>query len=176
MNMKWSLNLGKIAGIRLSIHWTFIILIAWVFFVYYRAGGTTEQALMGVVFILVLFVCVILHELGHALTARKYDIETKSITMLPIGGLAQMEKMPEKPEQELWVAAAGPAVNVVIAALLFLYLKLSGNWPDFANADLKNLGVEGFGFWFNLFAANVVLVVFNLIPAFPMDSKRNFLL
>src|SRR5690606_16640047 len=117
MNMKWSLNLGKIAGIRLSIHWTFIILIAWIFFVYYRAGGTTQQALMGVVFILVLFACVILHELGHALTARRYNIQTKSITMLPIGGLAQMEKMPEQPEQELWVAAAGPAVNVVIAAL-----------------------------------------------------------
>lgn len=172
MNMKWSLNLGKIAGIRLSIHWTFIILIAWIFFVYYRAGGTTQQALMGVVFILVLFACVILHELGHALTARRYNIQTKSITMLPIGGLAQMEKMPEQPEQELWVAAAGPAVNVVIAALLYLYLRLSGSWPDFANTDLENLGIEGFGFWFNLFVANVVLVAFNLIPAFPMDGGR----
>lgn len=170
--MKWSLNLGKIAGIRLSVHWTFVILIAWIFFGYYRAEGSMPQALMGVLLILVLFACVILHELGHALTARRYGIATKSITMLPIGGLAQMERMPEDPKQELYVAAAGPAVNVVIATILFFYLKLSGNWPDFANIHVEEMGSEGFGFWFNLFAANVMLVVFNLIPAFPMDGGR----
>ncbi len=170
--MKWSLKLGRIAGIRLSVHWTFVILIAWIFFVYYRAGESTAQALTGVLLILVLFVCVILHELGHALTARRYGIATKGITILPIGGLAQMERMPEDPRQELYVAAAGPAVNVVIAGLLFLYLSFSGGWPDFTHLDETPPGIGAFGFGFNLFVANVMLVVFNLIPAFPMDGGR----
>src|SRR5690606_17186972 len=94
--MKWSMNLGRIAGIRLSIHWTFVILLVWIFFMYYRMGQGVMPALMGVVFILALFVCVILHELGHALTAKRFNITTRSITLLPIGGLAHMEKLPEK--------------------------------------------------------------------------------
>jgi len=170
MKMKWSLHLGKIAGIKLSVHWTFIILIGWIFFAHYRMGHDTQQALMGVVFILALFVCVTLHELGHALTAKRFNIVTRSITLLPIGGLAQMEKLPEKPAQELWVAIAGPLVNVAIAILLYAYLSASNSIPPLINMEHMQLG--GSAFWFNLLLANVVLAVFNLIPAFPMDGGR----
>ena len=123
--MKWSLSLGKISGIRLSIHWTFIILLVWIFIMYYQRGNEIGHAFMGVLFILLLFVCVILHELGHALTAKRFNIVTKSITLLPIGGLAQMERLPEKPGQELWVALAGPLVNIVIAFILFFFLSMT---------------------------------------------------
>lgn len=170
MKMKWSLHLGKIAGIKLSVHWTFIILIGWIFFAHYRMGHDTQQALMGVVFILGLFMCVTLHELGHALTAKRFNIVTRSITLLPIGGLAQMEKMPEKPAQELWVAIAGPLVNVVIAIVLYVYLSATNNIPPLIN--MEHMQLEGSAFWFNLLLANVVLAIFNLIPAFPMDGGR----
>lgn len=172
MNMKWSWDLGKIAGIRLTVHWTFLILIVWIFFIYYRVEGSIQQALTGVLFILTLFVCVLLHELGHSLTARRYGIGTKIITILPIGGLAQLERMPEEPRHELWVAAAGPAVNVVIALLIYIYLQLSGNWPNQSMMEPETLNIATLGFWFYLFVANVILVVFNLIPAFPMDGGR----
>lgn len=169
--MKWSLNLGRISGIRLSVHWTFIILIAWVFISYYRLEQNMSQGLMGVVFVLSLFVCVILHELGHALTAKRYNIKTKSITLLPIGGLAQLEKMPENPLQELWVAIAGPLVNVVIAAIIYLMLSLTGTLPDLSGTQ-EVVSLQEIGFWFQLFLANTILVIFNLIPAFPMDGGR----
>ena len=168
--MKWSLNLGKVAGIKLTVHWTFIILIGWVFFMHYRMGHDMQQALIGVVFILALFVCVTLHELGHALTAKRFNIITQSITLLPIGGLAKMEKMPEKPIQELWVAIAGPLVNVVIAILLYVYLTISNSIPPLI--DIEHMQLQGTGFWFNLLIANVILALFNLIPAFPMDGGR----
>lgn len=170
--MKWSWNIGKIAGIQLSMHWTFLILLAWIFFIYYSLEGSVQQALMGVLFILTLFVCVLLHELGHSMAARRYGIGTKVITILPIGGLAQLERMPEEPRHELWVAAAGPLVNVVIAVLIYLYLRISGNWPDASMLEMQTPGFATLGFWFYLLMANVILVVFNLIPAFPMDGGR----
>lgn len=170
MNMKWSLNLGKIAGIRMSVHWTFIILIGWIFFMHYRMGHDTQQALMGVLFIIALFVCVTLHELGHALTAKRFNIITESITLLPIGGLARMEKMPDKPIQELWVAIAGPLVNIAIAIGLYAYLMFTNKIPPLI--DLEHMQLHGAGFWFNLLIANIILALFNLIPAFPMDGGR----
>ena len=121
--MKWSLSLGRISGIEVFVHWTFLILIAWILFSHVSMGHSWEQSLVGVVFILVLFACVLLHELGHALTGKRYGITTKNIMLLPIGGVANMEKMPEKPIQELWVALAGPAVNLVIAIVLFFVLR-----------------------------------------------------
>src|SRR5215204_5683941 len=114
--MKWSLYLGKISGIKIFIHWTFLILIGWIFLIHVRAGDDFSEGLWGVIFILFLFVCVVLHELGHALTAKRFKIVTRDITLYPIGGIASMESLPEKPGQELLVALAGPAVNVVIAA------------------------------------------------------------
>lgn len=120
--MKWSLYLGKISGIKIFIHWTFIILIGWIFLLHSQIGHGVSA---GVFFILALFVCVVLHELGHTLTAKQFKIITRDITLYPIGGIASLENMPEKPRQELLVALAGPAVNIVIAVLLSVYMRLS---------------------------------------------------
>jgi Zn-dependent protease len=117
--MKWSWKLVRLAGIDLYVHATFFLLIAWVGLSYWRAEGTLTAVLGGVGFILALFACVVLHELGHALTARRYGIRTRNITLLPIGGVAALERMPEDPKQEIIVALAGPAVNLVIAACLW---------------------------------------------------------
>jgi len=169
--MKWSLYLGKISGIKIFIHWTFLILIGWIFLMHAQAGKNLSEGLWGVIFILALFACVVLHELGHALTAKRFKIITRDITLYPIGGVASLERLPEKPGQELLVALAGPAVNVVIAAGLWIYIQSAGLMPDFSK--LKNADeIENVPFVFNLFAANVALVIFNLIPAFPMDGGR----
>ncbi len=107
--MRNSLAIGKISGISIFIHWTFPIIIVWIVFINLRQGYSTEQISRSVAFVLVLFFCVTLHELGHALVARRFDIETKDITLLPIGGVARLENMPENPLVELLVAFAGPA-------------------------------------------------------------------
>lgn len=172
MKLKGSLNLGKVAGIKLYVHWTFLILIVWIFLIYYRIDNDINQGLIGVLFILALFVCVVLHELGHALTAKRYKIITKSITLLPIGGLANLEKMPENPKEELLIAIAGPLVNVAIALVLYLVLVTTNSIPDLAAIQQENGELPQFNFWFQLFIINVLLVVFNLIPAFPMDGGR----
>lgn len=166
--MKGSIYLGKISGIKLFIHWTFLILIGWIFLMHFSMGHGSAEAFAGIAFILALFVCVTLHELGHALAARRYNFPTRHITLLPIGGVAQMEALPEKPAQELWVALAGPLVNVIIAFMLYIYLSASGNLPT--TSGMQHM--ESHNFWGNLFLANVALAVFNLIPAFPMDGGR----
>jgi Zn-dependent protease len=173
--MKGVLKLGKIAGIRIEVHWTFTLLLIWVVFLDIQRGGTTNSALMNVILILLLFLCVILHELGHALTAKRFDIKTKKITLLPIGGVASLEKMPEKPEQELIVALAGPAVNVIIAMLLYLVVPMKNYFGLDADSLMQLLSAPTLEtLLFYLFIANVMLVVFNLIPAFPMDGGRVF--
>jgi Zn-dependent protease len=171
--MKGVLKLGKIGGIRLEVHWTFTLLLIWIVFLDIQRGGTTYSALMNIVLILLLFFCVILHELGHALTAKRFNINTKKITLLPIGGVASLEKMPEKPGQELIVALAGPAVNVIIALLLFLIVPMQSYFGLDADSLVKLLEAPRLEtLLFYLFIANVMLVVFNLIPAFPMDGGR----
>jgi len=108
MKNKWSLYLGRFSGIKVYIHWTFLILIVWIFIMHSRMGDGWQAGLWGVLFILALFACVVLHEFGHALTAKRYQIATRDITIYPIGGVASLESMPEKPGQELLVAIAGP--------------------------------------------------------------------
>ena len=167
--MKGSVKIGKFLGIDVFIHWTFLILIAWIVILQLRTNGDLSHILTAVGFILVLFLCVTLHEYGHALAARRYGIKTKHITLLPIGGIAMLEKMPEKPAQELVVALAGPLVNFVIAAVLFIYLYASGQ-PLF-DAQFTTLPSAD-NFVQNLLKINLALAVFNLIPAFPMDGGR----
>jgi Zn-dependent protease len=166
--MNRSLKLGRIAGIYLFVHWTFLLLLACVFLDEYRASNANLFAAVEAVgFILSVFVCVTLHELGHALAARQFGIRTRDITLLPIGGVARLERMPEKPGQELIIAVAGPMVNVIIAALLLpVVIGL------FGRASLSTSRVLSGNFLFNLLITNVLLVVFNLIPAFPMDGGR----
>src|SRR5688572_23271998 len=119
--MRWSFHLARIAGIDVKVHFTFLLLLAWVGIAYHRMGGAAA-AVEGVFFILLVFLCVLLHEFGHALAARRFGIETPDITLLPIGGVARLEKMPDEPRQELVVAIAGPLVNVVIVGVLWLGL------------------------------------------------------
>ncbi len=165
--MKWSWKLGTFAGIDVYMHATFLIIIAFVAFSYWLQEPTLGSVLSGVGFILALFACVLLHEYGHALTARKYGIKTRDITLLPIGGVARLEKMPDNPREELWVALAGPAVNVVIGAILFAILLVTSSLEP-----LTQLGVTSGSFLGRLMTVNFFLVGFNLIPAFPMDGGR----
>jgi Zn-dependent protease/CBS domain-containing protein len=165
--MKWQWKLGKFAGIDVYVHATFLLLIAWVGYSHWLENNSWNDVLSGILFILALFACVVLHEYGHALTARKYGIKTRDITLYPIGGVARLERMPEKPIEELWVALMGPAVNVVIAAALFAYLYLTSSL-----VPLSDLTVSSGSFLERLMTVNVSLVLFNLIPAFPMDGGR----
>jgi Zn-dependent protease len=163
------LKLGKIAGIRVYIHWSFALLILYIIFSNYRQGNNAVQTMWSVLFVLSIFLTVVLHELGHALAARRYKIATKDITLLPIGGLARLESMPEKPSEELVVAIAGPAVNVVIALITWLAISI----PDATEfTELMQGGVNASNFFMNFLIVNIWLAVFNLIPAFPMDGGR----
>jgi Zn-dependent protease/CBS domain-containing protein len=161
--MSW--KLGEVAGIGVFVHFTFFLLI-FVLGISYFAQGGMSAALHGVGLILVLFAIVVLHELGHAMAARYYGIRTKDIILLPIGGVARLERIPREPVQELVVALAGPAVNVALAILFFLLLKATGRslLPD------QNLAETGF--LAALFGANIGLALFNMLPAFPMDGGR----
>jgi Zn-dependent protease/CBS domain-containing protein len=165
--MKWQWKLARIAGIDVYMHATFLLIIGWVAFTYWREQGTLAAVLSGILFILLLFAFVVMHEYGHALTARRYGIKTRDITLYPIGGVARLERMPEKPIEELWVALAGPAVNVVIAAVLFGYLLFTRTFEP-----LANLSVSSGSLVERLMIVNLWLVGFNLIPAFPMDGGR----
>ncbi|MFO7997967.1 MAG: site-2 protease family protein [Bacteroidales bacterium] len=171
MEKKSSFTLGKPFGIKVSVHWTFSLLIAYVIFISVSRGLTIVPVLMHVAFILALFLCVVLHELGHSLVAMKFGGKVNSITLLPIGGMANMSEMPEKPREEFLVSAAGPLVNIVIAATIWLYLSF------FGGIDIEELEYEYItadNFIIVLFAANLFIVAFNLIPAFPMDGGRLF--
>jgi Zn-dependent protease len=170
--MSWSLKVVRLFGINVYIHWTFLILLGWIFLSSVGSGQSTMEAFVSIGFVLALFACVVLHEYGHALTARRFGVPTKRITLLPIGGVASLEKMPEKPREELLVAIAGPAVNVVIALLVFGYMQLAGiELPTSQLEDPSQLSLSEM-FIPNLLIVNVILVVFNMIPAFPMDGGR----
>lgn len=149
----------------MRIHVTFLLLLAFYAWSYYEAAGV-EGAVVGVTFMLVLFLCVLLHEFGHALAARRFGIRTPDITLLPIGGVARLERMPSSPRQELVIAIAGPAVNVAIVAVICAIL---GRVPD-VRSFWNGRGEDGL--LASLFFVNAMLILFNMIPAFPMDGGR----
>ena len=167
--MKYSLNLGRPFGIKVAIHWTFLLLIAWVVIVALQQGSNFQQVIMSVIFILALFVCVTLHEFGHSLAARRYGIETKSITLLPIGGMANIKGMPEKPKEEIIVTLSGLVVNVVIAGIIWGIIATTGGM----SMDTKFEKITAENFFVLLMVTNLFIVAFNLIPAFPMDGGRS---
>ena len=156
--MRWSLRLGSLLGIPVYLHYGFLLLLGFIALSQAMTGGVAA-AIDGVVFVVAIFGCVVLHEFGHALTARRFGIRTRDVTLLPIGGVARLERMPEDPRQELCVALAGPAVNVVIAGALGVWLVVTA-------------GSVGGSLFSRLMAVNLGLVVFNMLPAFPMDGGR----
>jgi Zn-dependent protease len=162
--MRWSVNIGRLFGIRVELHVTFLLFIGWIAINQGLLTGDVKRAVMAVALLLLVFCCVVLHELGHALTARRFGIATRDIVLLPIGGVARLERMPEKPGQEMLVAVAGPAVNVAIAVILWLFIRLTGRPTDLAHF--------GDGLTESLLLVNVLMLLFNLIPAFPMDGGR----
>jgi Zn-dependent protease len=166
--MKWSLKIARISGIDVFLHWTFLVLLAFVLISSF-SGGIHAMHLEGFWFILLLFVFVLLHEFGHALVGQRFGVKTANITLLPIGGVANMERMPEKPWQELAIALAGPLVNLGLALLFLIYLAISHQLTDFyilSGPDLEH------SLSYNLFTINLILFGFNLVPAFPMDGGR----
>ncbi len=164
--MTWSFPIGRLLGSELRVHATFFLLLAWIGAAAWMSSGLSA-AIVNVGFILALFACVVAHEFGHALMARRYGIKTPDITLLPIGGMARLEKMPDEPGQEIAVALAGPAVNVVIWAVITLALGAQSGL-----GALQSLDDPAEGFLPRLAAVNLFLAVFNLIPAFPMDGGR----
>jgi Zn-dependent protease/CBS domain-containing protein len=163
----WSWTIGKLAGITIRIHPTFLILLAWVAISDFIEGQSLFAAVDGVVFLCFLFAIVVLHEMAHALTARRFGVATRDITLLPIGGVSSLERIPEKPGQEFLVAFAGPALNFVLAGVFFGIGALLGQ-----SALDVDVGLVRGSMVERLAWANVTLAVFNLIPAFPMDGGR----
>jgi Zn-dependent protease/CBS domain-containing protein len=163
--------LGRVAGIDLKVHWTFLLLLAYFAFAGYQGSGSVTNALVTALVIVALFVCVVLHEYGHSLVAQRLGIEIQDITVLPIGGVARLKSLPEKPWDEVKIAIAGPLVNVVLAPIFFAIALLLGASP----LDIANI-LQGGNSLGQIFAylgfINVALVVFNLIPAFPLDGGR----
>ncbi len=170
--MGWSWRIGRIAGIDVYGHATFALLVLFIGWVAYGPRQNWGDVFYGIVFILCLFGIIVLHELGHALTARRYGIKTRDITLLPIGGVARLEKMPEDPKQELLVALAGPAVNVVLALILLPIVLALGLVPSTFEEFIIDQSFLGRNLLFQLLVVNVTLVLFNMLPAFPMDGGR----
>lgn len=164
--MTWSFPIGRFLGSELRVHATFFLLLLWVALAAYTQGGL-PAALENTAFIVVLFACVVAHEYGHALMARRYGIKTPDITLLPIGGMARLERLPEKPGREIAVALAGPAVNVVIWMLLTVATGVETQLDPLVEIEDPQMGFAA-----RLAAVNLFLAVFNLIPAFPMDGGR----
>jgi Zn-dependent protease/CBS domain-containing protein len=164
--MSWSLKFGTVAGTAVRVHVTFLLFLAWIFGVNYLSGGA-QEAWSALLFVVLLFLCVLLHEFGHIFTARAFGVRTPDVILLPIGGVARLERIPEKPSEEFLVAIAGPAVNVAIALLLVLFGGASLSAGHLTTLESGNVSMID-----RLAAVNVFLVLFNLIPAFPMDGGR----
>ncbi|KPQ08762.1 MAG: Zn-dependent protease [Saliniramus fredricksonii] len=164
--MFWSIPIGVIAGTVVKLHITFILFLVWLAGMQWTMAGF-EAALDLVILIVLIFACVVAHEFGHIFAARRYGIRTPEVILSPIGGIANLERMPDKPREELIVALAGPAVNVVIAIVLFFILRATIDFEDILQIENPAIGLAA-----RLMAVNIILVVFNMIPAFPMDGGR----
>ncbi|HLH97460.1 MAG TPA: site-2 protease family protein [Xanthobacteraceae bacterium] len=164
--MRWSLNIGTVAGTAVRIHITFLLFLVWLFAADYASGGPNE-AWTGLIFMVALFACVLAHEFGHIFTARAFGVATPDVTLLPIGGVARLERIPEEPRQEFLIAIAGPAVNVVIALALRWLAGAHLDPNELASVDNAHISMID-----RLAVVNLFLAVFNMIPAFPMDGGR----
>src|SRR5688572_25078826 len=171
--MKGSHHIATISGIPLKIHWSFGLLLLWVVYQDSKGGFDPMSVVSAIIIVLSFFVCVILHEFGHAIAARRFGVKTFDIIMTPIGGIARLERMPEGRGQEFWVAIAGPFVNFLIAAVIWIgFLLFAGEvWPDFEGVGWT-LDSPIRGYFTIMMGANLGLGIFNLIPAFPMDGGR----
>lgn len=165
--MRWSWHVGTVRGIGVYLHATFLLLLSWIFLSHLLGGRGWVAGATGVAFMLLLFLCVVLHEFGHALTAQRFGIQTRDITLYPIGGVARLERIPRNPRQELLIALAGPAVNVVIAVALLVALAATHTISGPEGVRLVGGSLLNKLLWVNL-----SLVGFNLLPAFPMDGGR----
>lgn len=164
--MSFSFRLARLFGTDVKVHATFLLLLGWFWVDAEREGGV-EAAGMVTLFILLLFLCILLHEFGHILMARRFGIRTPDVLLLPIGGVARLERMPEEPRQELLIALAGPLVTLAIAAALYFYLHATGGNPGYPwESSNDPTVVEA------LLVSNTYLLLFNLIPAFPLDGGR----
>ena len=163
--MSWSLNIGKVAGTVVRVHITFLLFLAWIFAASYASEGAAT-AWDSLAFMVLLFLCVLLHEFGHIFTARAFGVATPYVTLLPIGGVAQLERIPEEPWEEFLIAIAGPLVNVVITIVL---VAAGANLQSSAAMAVENIHISLID---RLAVVNLFLALFNLIPAFPMDGGR----
>ena len=164
--MGWSLRIGRIAGTEVKVHVTFFLLVGFYALQGYREGGAAA-AVVTTLFLLALFGCVLLHEFGHILMARRFGVRTPDVILLPIGGVARLERMPDEPKQELLIALAGPAVTLTIAVAIYAALAVTGKPPTLAEAIRTDAPFAA-----QMMGINVMLLLFNLIPAFPMDGGR----
>ena len=172
--MRASIKIAKVFGIPVLLHWSFLLLIAWAVYYGQTLGLNAQEMCWWTLFGVAVFVCILLHEFGHALAARHYGVETRDIVLFPIGGMARLDRLPEKPTQELLVALAGPLVNVLIATVLFPFFWFMTR-PQLSSRDIPNpdnLDDNFFLFFPLLLFLNLLLAIFNLIPAFPMDGGR----
>ncbi len=173
MGLGYKLGVGRYFGIPVFFHWTFGLSLLLIAYVWTSEQLSLTEGLVFTLFFMSIFLCIVLHEYGHALAARRFGIDTKDILLTPIGGVARLEGMPEEPKGELIIALAGPAVNLVIASLIFVASKAIGITslnPDVD--DIMSLIGHPLGFMYCIFWMNIFLLGFNLIPAFPMDGGR----
>lgn len=166
--MSWSFRLARILGTDVKVHFTFVLLLGFLYLGIRESNGA-DAALLITEFFLLLFLCVLLHEFGHILMARHFGIRTPDVILLPIGGVARLERLPEEPRQEFLIALAGPAVTLAIAFSMSLWLRATGQplvWPSWEGTGLDASIPQ------LLFSTNVALLLFNLLPAYPMDGGR----